>query len=102
MSGNIRRWWRFSNIVARDPAGDGAILINFQYARATDVADVVRRSSSIRRRNARRRTNLIDLMKGMSNALAADRHLAAAAQASRRQQTGTVVGGLSDRPAHTR
>src|SRR6266436_3336715 len=47
-----------------DPAGDGAIMINFQYVRATDVADAVRQiATDPTAKFIAGGTNLIDLMK---------------------------------------
>ena len=47
-----------------DPAGDGAIMINFQYARASDVADAVRQiAADPAAKFIAGGTNLIDLMK---------------------------------------
>jgi xanthine dehydrogenase YagS FAD-binding subunit len=47
-----------------DPAGDGAIMINFQYARANDVADAVRQIvADPTAKFIAGGTNLIDLMK---------------------------------------
>src|SRR5262249_23403761 len=52
-----------------DPAGDGAIMINFAYARATDVADAVRRITpdpqahfiDLMKEDVERPTRLIDI-----------------------------------------
>src|SRR6266436_3397204 len=47
-----------------DPAGDGAVMINFAYARATDVADAVRRiAADPKAKFIAGGTNLVDLMK---------------------------------------
>ncbi len=47
-----------------NPAGDGAVMINFQYARATDVADAVRQiAGDPNAKFIAGGTNLIDLMK---------------------------------------
>ena len=47
-----------------DPAGDGAVMINFQYARANDVADAVRQiAADPTAKFIAGGTNLIDLMK---------------------------------------
>src|SRR5687767_929396 len=47
-----------------DPTGDGAIMINFEYARATDVADAVRLiGAHPTAKFIAGGTNLIDLMK---------------------------------------
>src|SRR5206468_6281128 len=47
-----------------DPTGDGAIMINFQYARATNVADAVRQiAADPTAKFIAGGTNLIDLMK---------------------------------------
>ena len=47
-----------------DPAGDGAVMINFEYARATDVADAVRLiAADPKAKFIAGGTNLIDLMK---------------------------------------
>ena len=64
MSGNICRCGAYPNIVRGDPAGDGAVMINFQYARATDVADAVRQiAADPAAKFIAGGTNLIDLMK---------------------------------------
>src|SRR6516164_857224 len=47
-----------------DPASDGAVVINFEYARATDVADAVRQlAGDPNAKFVAGGTNLIDLMK---------------------------------------
>src|SRR6266481_5979995 len=47
-----------------DPAGDGAVMINFAYARATDIADAVRRiAADPKAKFIAGGTNLVDLMK---------------------------------------
>src|SRR6202012_4371368 len=48
----------------RDPPGDGAVMINFQYSRASDVADAVRQiATDPKARFIAGGTNLLDLMK---------------------------------------
>src|SRR6202035_736280 len=55
---------RLSQHCRGDPSGDGAIMINFQYARASDVADAVRRiAADPTAKFIAGGTNLIDLMK---------------------------------------
>src|SRR5262249_23037552 len=55
---------RLSQHLGRDPAGDGAIVINFQYARASDVADAVRQiATDPQAKFIAGGTKLIDLMK---------------------------------------
>src|SRR5262249_14090689 len=55
---------RLSQHRGGDPAGDGATMINFQYARATDVADAVRQiASDPAAKFIAGGTNPIDLMK---------------------------------------
>ena len=64
MSGNICRCGAYPNIVRGNPAGDGAIMIDFQYARANDVADAVRQiAADPTAKFIAGGTNLIDLMK---------------------------------------
>ena len=65
MSGNICRCGAYPNIVGGDPAGDGwQAMIKFEYARAKDVADAVRRiAADPRAKFIAGGTNLIDLMK---------------------------------------
>ena len=64
MSGNICRCGAYPNIVRGDPTGDGAVMIDFQYARATDVADAVRQiAADPAAKFIAGGTNLIDLMK---------------------------------------
>ena len=47
-----------------NPAGDGAVMINFEYARASDVADAVRRiAADPSAKFIAGGTNLVDLMK---------------------------------------
>ena len=79
-----------------DPAGDGAVMINFQYARAADVADAVRQiAADPAAKFIAGGTNLIDLMKdGRRAPDTADRHHPAAAQDRR--------GNRGRRPAHRR
>src|ERR1700730_17345556 len=60
--------WGLSQHCRRDPAGDGdngsQIMINFQYARATDVADAVRQiAADPAAKFIAGGTNLVDLMK---------------------------------------
>src|SRR5438094_8991309 len=56
--------WRLPQHRRRDPAGEGAVMINFQYARAVDVADAVRQiAADPRAKFIAGGTNLIDLMK---------------------------------------
>src|SRR5262249_48559713 len=55
---------RLSQHRGGDPTGDGAIMINFQYARADDVADAVRQmAADPAAKFIAGGTNLIDLMK---------------------------------------
>src|SRR6201987_2379275 len=55
---------RLSQHRAGDPAGDGAIMINFQYSRANNVADAVRQmAADPSAKFIAGGTNLIDLMK---------------------------------------
>src|SRR5215471_3519472 len=55
---------RLSQHPCGNPAGDGAIVINFQYARANDVADAVRQMvADPTAKFIAGGTNLIDLMK---------------------------------------
>src|SRR5580692_7369241 len=55
---------RLSQHCRCDPSGDGAIMINFQYARASDVADAVRMiATDPTAKFIAGGTNLIDLMK---------------------------------------
>src|SRR5580704_12220711 len=55
---------RLSQHCRGDPSGDGAIMINFQYARASDVADAVRMIAAYpAAKFIAGGTNLIDLMK---------------------------------------
>src|SRR6201997_591740 len=55
---------RLSQHRAGDPAGDVAIMINFQYSRANDVADAVRQiAADPDAKFIAGGTNLIDLMK---------------------------------------
>src|SRR6201997_2796308 len=55
---------RLSQHRAGDPAGDGAIMINFQYSRANNVADAVRQmAADPSAKLIAGGTNLIDLMK---------------------------------------
>src|SRR5215813_12986941 len=55
---------RVSQHCRGDPAGDGAVMINFQYARASDVADAVRQiAADPTAKFIAGGTNLIDLMK---------------------------------------
>ena len=67
MSGNICRCGAYPNIVAaiQQAMGDGRqVMINFQYARATDVADAVRQiAADPAAKFIAGGTNLIDLMK---------------------------------------
>ena len=64
MSGNICRCGAYPNIVAAIRQAMGAIMINFQYARANDVADAVRRiAADPTAKFIAGGTNLIDLMK---------------------------------------
>ena len=65
MSGNICRCGAYPNIVARFSSGDGGqVMINFEYARATDVADAVRQiAADPAAKFIAGGTNLIDLMK---------------------------------------
>ena len=68
MSGNICRCGAYPNIVAaiqQAMGGDGGqVMINFQYARATDVADAVRQiAADPAAKFIAGGTNLIDLMK---------------------------------------
>ena len=64
MSGNICRCGAYPNIVRGDPAGDGAVMINFEYTRANDVADAVRQiAADPKAKFIAGGTNLIDLMK---------------------------------------
>ena len=46
MSGNICRCGAYPNIVAAIQQVDGAGMINFQYSRASDVADAVRQAGA--------------------------------------------------------
>src|SRR5207248_9306736 len=56
--------WCVSQHRRGDPAGDGEIMINFQYARASDVADAVRQiAADPTAKFIAGGTNLIDLMK---------------------------------------
>ncbi len=69
-------------------------MINFQYARASDVADAVRQiAAAPGAKFIAGGTNLIDLMrKDVDAAGAADRHLAAAAEdAWRRRRTAACA-----------
>ena len=64
MSGNICRCGAYPNIRRGDPAGDGAAMINFQYSRASNVADAVRQmAESPAAKFIAGGTNLVDLMK---------------------------------------
>src|SRR5207248_4835968 len=55
---------RLSQHRCGDPAGDGVIMINFQYTRAADVADAVRQiAGDPAAKFIAGGTNLIDLMK---------------------------------------
>ena len=55
---------RLSEHRGGDPAGDGAIMINFQYSRASDVADAIRQiAADPAAKFIAGGTNLIDLMK---------------------------------------
>ncbi len=55
---------RLSQHRGGDPAGDGAVMINFQYSRAADVADAVRQiAADPAAKFIAGGTNLIDLMK---------------------------------------
>src|SRR5689334_2876676 len=56
--------WRVSQHRGGYPAGDGIVMINFQYTRATDVADAVRQiAADPTAKFIAGGTNLIDLMK---------------------------------------
>src|SRR5882757_1692086 len=56
--------WRLSQHRSGDPAGDGAVMIDFQYTRADDVADAVRQiAADPTAKFIAGGTNLIDLMK---------------------------------------
>ena len=64
MSGNICRCGAYPEHRRGDPAGDGAVMINFQYSRATDVGDAVRQiAADPSAKFIAGGTNLIDLMK---------------------------------------
>ena len=86
MSGNICRCGAYPNIVRAIQQAMRAIMIDFQYDYpANDVADAVRQvSADPTAKFIAGGTNLIDLMKdGRRAPLAADRHLALAAQGRR-------------------
>ena len=51
---------RLSEHRGGDPAGDGAVMINFQYARASDVADAVRQIAADPTREIHRRRHQPD------------------------------------------
>ena len=64
MSGNICRCGAYPEHRRGDPAGDGAVMINFQYSRATDIGDAVRQiAADPSAKFIAGGTNLIDLMK---------------------------------------
>ena len=64
MSGNICRCGAYPNIVAAIQQVDEQVMINFQYARATGVADAVRQiAADPSAKFIAGGTNLIDLMK---------------------------------------
>ena len=64
MSGNICRCGAYPNIVAAIQQAMGRVMINFQYARASDVADAVRQiAADPTAKFIAGGTNLIDLMK---------------------------------------
>ena len=83
MSGNICRCGAYTNIVAAIQQAMGRVMIDFQYARATDVADAVRQIAGNPRREVRRRRHQSDRSDedGRRTAGEADRHHAAAAEA---------------------
>ena len=64
MSGNICRCGAYPNIVAAIQQAMGAVMINFEYARASNVADAVRQmAASPGAKFIAGGTNLVDLMK---------------------------------------
>ena len=89
MSGNICRCGAYPNIVAAiEQAMGSAVMINFQYARANDVADAVRQIAADPDGKVHRRRHQPDRPDegGCRTPLPADRHLAAAAQDASRKR----------------
>ena len=85
MSGNICRCGAYPNIVAAIQQAMEAVMINFQYARASDVADAVRQIAGRPGREIHRRRHQSDRPDegGRRAPVAADRHHAAAARRGR-------------------